>query len=80
MGGRVCSFKVGVIYLTWAATDFMDTWAMRRHCASYGLSVLLIMALVIQSLMGKSAVLKSVKYEQQREARLQKMQQKGETL
>ena len=47
---------------------------------SYGLSVLLIMALVIQSLMGKSAVLKSVKYEQQREARLQKMQQKGETL
>ena len=47
---------------------------------SYGLSVLLIMALVIQSLMGKSAVLKSVKYKQQREARLQKMQQKGETL
>lgn len=47
---------------------------------SYGLSVLLIMALVIQSLMGKSAVLKSVKREQQRESRLQQVQQKGETL
>ena len=47
---------------------------------SYGLSVLLIMALVIQSLMGKSAVLKSVKREQQRESHLQQVQQKGETL
>lgn len=47
---------------------------------SYGLSLLAIVMLIVQSLSGKSAVLKSIKREQQREARLQKMQQKGETL
>ena len=47
---------------------------------SYGLSFIAIVALIIQSLMGKSAVLKSVKREQQRESRLQQVQQKGETL
>ena len=67
---------------------FFQSWSDLIHMGgygfyvwlSYGLSVLLIMALVIQSLMGKSAVLKSVKREQQRESRLQQVQQKGETL
>ncbi|MGP1627917.1 MAG: heme exporter protein CcmD [Aggregatibacter segnis] len=48
---------------------------------SYGLSLLAIVVLIVQSLAGKSAVLKSIKREQQREARLQQMkQQKGDTL
>ena len=67
---------------------FFQSWSDLIHMGgygfyvwlSYGLSFIAIVALIIQSLMGKSAVLKSVKYEQQREARLQKMQQKGETL
>ena len=67
---------------------FFQSWSDLIHMGgygfyvwlSYGLSVLLIMALVIQSLMGKSAVLKSVKREQQRESRLQQVQKKGETL
>ena len=67
---------------------FFQSWSDLIHMGGYGfyvwlsysLSFIAIVALIIQSLMGKSAVLKSVKYEQQREARLQKMQQKGETL
>lgn len=48
---------------------------------SYGLSLLAIVVLIVQSLAGKSAVIKSIKREQQREARLQQMkQQKGDTL
>ena len=48
---------------------------------SYGLSLLAIVVLIVQSLAGKSAVLKSIKREQQREARLQQMkQQNGDTL
>ncbi|MBN6066589.1 heme exporter protein CcmD [Aggregatibacter actinomycetemcomitans] len=47
---------------------------------SYGLSLLAIVVLIVQSLAGKSAVLKSIKREQQREARLQQLKQKGETL
>jgi len=48
---------------------------------SYGLSLLAIVVLIVQSLAGKSAVLKSIKREQQREARLQQIkQQKGDTL
>ena len=47
---------------------------------SYGLSLLAIVVLIVQSLSGKSAVLKSIKREQQREARLQQMKQKGDTL
>lgn len=47
---------------------------------SYGLSLLAIVMLIVQSLSGKSAVLKSIKREQQREARLQQMKQKGDTL
>ncbi|WP_308666369.1 heme exporter protein CcmD [uncultured Aggregatibacter sp.] len=50
---------------------------------SYGLSLLAIVVLIVQSLAGKSAVLKSIKREQQREARLQhlqQMKQKGDTL
>ena len=48
---------------------------------SYGLSLLAIVVLIVQSLSGKSAVLKSIKREQQREARLQQMkQQKGDML
>lgn len=43
---------------------------------SYGLSLLAIVVLIVQSLAGKSAVLKSIKREQQREARLQQMKQK----
>ena len=46
----------------------------------YGLSLLAIVVLIVQSLAGKSAVLKSIKREQQREARLQQMKQKGDTL
>lgn len=64
---------------------FFQSWSDLIHMGgygfyvwlSYGLSFIAIMALIIQSLMGKSAVLKSVKREQQRESRLQ---QKGETL
>ncbi|MBN6063190.1 heme exporter protein CcmD [Aggregatibacter actinomycetemcomitans] len=47
---------------------------------SYGLSLLAIVVLIVQSLAGKSAVLKSIKREQQRETRLQQLKQKGETL
>ncbi|EGY33201.1 heme exporter protein CcmD [Aggregatibacter actinomycetemcomitans] len=47
---------------------------------SYGLSLLVIGVLIVQSLAGKSAVLKSIKREQQRETRLQQLKQKGETL
>ena len=47
---------------------------------SYGLSLLAIVVLIVQSLADKSAVLKSIKREQQREARLQQMKQKGDTL
>ena len=47
---------------------------------SYGLSLLAIVVLIVQSLAGKSTVLKSIKREQQREARLQQMKQKGDTL
>ena len=47
---------------------------------SHGLSLLAIVVLIVQSLAGKSAVLKSIKREQQREARLQQMKQKGDTL
>ena len=47
---------------------------------SYGLSLLAIVVLIVQSLAGKSAVLKSIKREQQREARLQQIKQKGDTL
>ena len=47
---------------------------------SYGLSLLAIVVLIVQSLAGKSAVLKSIKREQQRETRLQQMKQKGDTL
>ncbi|QEH44219.1 heme exporter protein CcmD [Aggregatibacter actinomycetemcomitans] len=47
---------------------------------SYGLSLLVIGVLIVQSLAGKSAVLKSIKHEQQRETRLQQMKQKGEAL
>lgn len=47
---------------------------------SYGLSLLAIVVLIVQSLADKSAVLKSIKREQQREARLQQIKQKGETL
>ena len=67
---------------------FFQSWSDLIHMGgygfyvwlSYGLSLLAIVALIIQSLMGKSAVLKSVKREQQRESRLQQVQQKGETL
>ncbi|EKX94015.1 heme exporter protein CcmD [Aggregatibacter actinomycetemcomitans Y4] len=47
---------------------------------SYGLSLLVIGVLIVQSLAGKSAVLKSIKREQQRETRLQQLKQKGEAL
>ena len=65
---------------------FFQSWSDLIHMGgygfyvwlSYGLSFIAIVALIIQSLMGKSAVLKSV--EQQRESRLQQVQQKGETL
>ena len=64
---------------------FFQSWSDLIHMGgygfyvwlSYGLSFIAIVALIIQSLMGKSAVLKSVKREQQRESRLQ---QKGEAL
>ena len=46
---------------------------------SYGLSLLAIVVLIVQSLSGKSAVLKSIKREQQREARLNQVN-KGNTL
>lgn len=67
---------------------FFQSWSDLIHMGgygfyvwlSYGLSFIAIVALIIQSLMGKSAVLKSVKHEQQRESRLQQVQQKGETL
>ena len=67
---------------------FFQSWSDLIHIGgygfyvwlSYGLSFIAIVALIIQSLMGKSAVLKSVKREQQRESRLQQVQQKGETL
>ena len=67
---------------------FFESWSELRDMGgygfyvwlSYGLSLLAIVMLIVQSLSGKSAVLKSIKREQQREARLQKMQQKGETL
>ena len=67
---------------------FFQSWSDFIHMGgygfyvwlSYGLSFIAIVALIIQSLMGKSAVLKSVKREQQRESRLQQVQQKGETL
>lgn len=67
---------------------FFQSWSDLIHMGSYGfyvwlsygLSFIAIVALIIQSLMGKSAVLKSVKREQQRESRLQQVQQKGETL
>ena len=48
---------------------------------SLAIAILLaIVVLIVQSLSGKSAVLKSIKREQQREARLQQMKQKGDTL
>ena len=64
---------------------FFQSWSDLIHMGgygfyvwlSYGLSFIAIVALIIQSLMGKSAVLKSVKREQQRESRLQQVQQKG---
>ena len=67
---------------------FFQSWSDLIHMGgygfyvwlSYGLSFIAIVALIIQSLMGKSAVLKSVKREQQRESRLQQVQQKVETL
>ena len=67
---------------------FFQSWSDLIHMGgygfyvwlSYGLSFIAIVALIIQSLLGKSAVLKSVKREQQRESRLQQVQQKGETL
>ena len=67
---------------------FFQSWSDLIHMGgygfyvwlSYGLSFIAIVALIIQSLIGKSAVLKSVKREQQRESRLQQVQQKGETL
>ena len=67
---------------------FFQSWSDLIHMGgygfyvwlSYGLSFIAIVALIIQSLMGKSAVLKSVKREQQRESSLQQVQQKGETL
>lgn len=67
---------------------FFQSWSDLIHMGgygfyvwlSYGLSFIAIVALIIQSLMGKSAVLKFVKREQQRESRLQQVQQKGETL
>ena len=67
---------------------FFQSWSDLIHMGgygfyvwlSYGLSFIAIVALIIQSLMGKSVVLKSVKREQQRESRLQQVQQKGETL
>ncbi len=67
---------------------FFQSWSDLIHMGgygfyvwlSYGLSFIAIVALIIQSLMGKSAVLKSVKREQQRESRLQQVQQKGEML
>ncbi len=67
---------------------FFQSWSDLIHMGgygfyvwlSYGLSFIAIVALIIQSLMGKSAVLKSVKREQQRESRLQQVQKKGETL
>ena len=67
---------------------FFQSWSDLIHMGGYGfyvwlsyvLSFIAIVALIIQSLMGKSAVLKSVKREQQRESRLQQVQQKGETL
>lgn len=67
---------------------FFQSWSDLIHMGgygfyvwlSYGLSFIAIVALIIQSLVGKSAVLKSVKREQQRESRLQQVQQKGETL
>ena len=57
---------------------FFQSWSDLIHMGgygfyvwlSYGLSFIAIVALIIQSLMGKSAVLKSVKREQQRESRL----------
>lgn len=67
---------------------FFQSWSDLIHMGgygfyvwlSYGLSFIAIVALIIQSLIGKSAVLKSVKREQQRESRLQQVQKKGETL
>ena len=67
---------------------FFQSWSDLIHMGGYGfyvwlsysLSFIAIVALIIQSLMGKSAVLKSVKREQQRESRLQQVQKKGETL
>ena len=67
---------------------FFQSWSDLIHMGgygfyvwlSYGLSFIAIVALIIQSLMGKSAVLRFVKREQQRESRLQQVQQKGETL
>ena len=67
---------------------FFESWSelldMGGYCfyvwLSYGLSLLAIVVLIVQSLAGKSAVLKSIKREQQREARLQQMKQKGDTL
>ena len=67
---------------------FFQSWSDLIHMGgygfyvwlSYGLSFIAIVALIIQSLMGKRSVLKSVKREQQRESRLQQVQQKGETL
>ena len=60
---------------------FFQSWSDLIHMGgygfyvwlSYGLSFIAIVALII-------AVLKSVKREQQRESRLQQVQQKGETL
>ena len=67
---------------------FFQSWSDLIHMGgygfyvwlSYGLSFIAIVALIIQSLIGKSAVLKSAKREQQRESRLQQVQKKGETL
>ncbi|WP_109078226.1 heme exporter protein CcmD [Aggregatibacter kilianii] len=68
-----------MFFQSWS--DFIDMGGYGFYVwLSYGLSLLAIVVLIVQSLAGKSAVLKSIKREQQREARLQQMKQKGDTL
>ena len=68
----LCFSKLGVIFLIWVATVFY-VWL------SYAVSLVAVIALIVQSVKQRKTVLQNVLREQQREERLQQAN-KGNTL
>ncbi|OOF83602.1 heme exporter protein CcmD [Rodentibacter ratti] len=68
-----------MFFQTWS--DFFDMGGYGFYVwLSYGISLVAIVALIIQSLKQRKTILQNVLRETQREARLQQVNNKGNTL